>query len=681
MFLANATSDGHGLHAATNNSHESLLPVEVLFHGHKAIRFLLRNRFLTHDRDTGRSHLSGRRGRRCVVAGDAACCDSGWFGIEATGFAGGILNDQIIIILENDKLTTMNSVKVQSLASSFKRDQHHIIARHLHLAPQFEHPKLGKGFGTSLNPAPSTLRPLLFPFEPSVLDPTRALAFTLLAPYMTGERPAPIGVGIAGGGAEVGRAISVLMDPRASVYGTCACSCACCGTASLRSDAWLRSLKRKMDAAEAAAPSAVNGGFARVDIEEEVAALREAVISQQQAIQALRAELEEERSAAASAATEAMSMILRLQREKAEAHMEVRQFKRFAEEKMAHDQEELAALEDMVFKRDEAILALSCEVQACHHHLLSLGISISDALPTEPKTPDTATVSHSQFDFSCYDYPSLRCTIPADDAPIDLEKYPFGETPSEQLQKLEERICQLERTPSSGHFSNAMEKRVVVGHSPPRSTHIRRLSIDSCGSSLEFSKGEEFPVSVDYSDYGGRDDTSDRVCTIDTMHGASKEYAAMQREDHNKKYVNSNDDEIDTRRLYMRLEALEADRETMRQTLISMGTDKTQVVMLKEIAQHLYKDVTSEKRIIKKHSFLKRFSIVLVVKCVLSFVFHRKKPSRIRYNFGRSASNVGLLLLLHNSARVRHQRFLKRIEEQLPTFSSRQEMLSRALQL
>ncbi|KAF5176068.1 hypothetical protein FRX31_034344 [Thalictrum thalictroides] len=35
-----------------------------------------------------------------------------------------------------------------------------------------------------------------------------------------------------------------------------------------------------------------------------------------------------------------MSMILRLQRQKAEIQMETRQFKQFAEEKMAHDQQD-----------------------------------------------------------------------------------------------------------------------------------------------------------------------------------------------------------------------------------------------------------------------------------------------------------------------------------------------------
>ncbi|XP_047961964.1 disease resistance protein RUN1-like [Salvia hispanica] len=50
--------------------------------------------------------------------------------------------------------------------------------------------------------------------------------------------------------------------------------------------------------------------------------------------------------------------------EMAEVQMEARQFKRFAEEKMAHDQEKVLALEDLLYKREEIIPSLTCEIQA-----------------------------------------------------------------------------------------------------------------------------------------------------------------------------------------------------------------------------------------------------------------------------------------------------------------------------
>ena len=53
------------------------------------------------------------------------------------------------------------------------------------------------------------------------------------------------------------------------------------------------------------------------------------------------------------AANETMSMILRLQREKAEVQMEARQFKRFSEEKMSHDAQEISAWEGECIQTQE----------------------------------------------------------------------------------------------------------------------------------------------------------------------------------------------------------------------------------------------------------------------------------------------------------------------------------------
>lgn len=64
---------------------------------------------------------------------------------------------------------------------------------------------------------------------------------------------------------------------------------------------------------------------ARVGAEEECATLREAVVAAQFTASELRAEVEKEHLASANAASKAMAMMLRLQREKAEVQMELRQ--------------------------------------------------------------------------------------------------------------------------------------------------------------------------------------------------------------------------------------------------------------------------------------------------------------------------------------------------------------------
>uniref|UniRef100_A0A5B7BTX0 Uncharacterized protein n=1 Tax=Davidia involucrata TaxID=16924 RepID=A0A5B7BTX0_DAVIN len=157
------------------------------------------------------------------------------------------------------------------------------------------------------------------------------------------------------------------------------------------------------------------------------------------------------------------------------------------------------------------------------------------------------------------------------------------------------------------------------------------------------------------------DDMSDRVYTIDSVHqgvpyngvtepkasiGICDDYITTPKESLNQADVG--DPEI--KKLYMRLQVLEADRESMRQTIISMRTDKAQLVLLKEIAQHLCKEMPPVRRTpVKKSSLIGSFSFMSIFKWVTSFVFWKKKARRSKYMFGLSANSVGLLILLNKS--------------------------------
>lgn len=74
-------------------------------------------------------------------------------------------------------------------------------------------------------------------------------------------------------------------------------------------------------------------------------------------------ELDEERSASAVAANNAMAMITRLQAEKAAVQMEALQYQRMMEEQAEYDQEALQATNDMLVKREEDIRVLEAELQ------------------------------------------------------------------------------------------------------------------------------------------------------------------------------------------------------------------------------------------------------------------------------------------------------------------------------
>ncbi|KAI4348843.1 hypothetical protein L6164_009513 [Bauhinia variegata] len=491
----------------------------------------------------------------------------------------------------------------------------------------------------------------------------------------------------------------VTLTSSSNVVKCCNCGCSC----SLSAESprtWLRSVKRKYDQFESDSRPTVPGldftSVARVLIENECALLREIVSSQQQAIQDLYAELEEERNASSTAANEAMSMILRLQREKAEIQMEARQFKRFTEEKTLHDQEEVLALEDLLYKREQTIQSLTCEVQAYKYRMMSYGLTEAEADGLNQSMEE----SDFQYEIPIYDYPPLKCNVheayavaDAENDDTDIEKYAFGETPRNRLRNLENRISQMERSPSYSQLDkdftgkNILEK-VVVGHSPRRSRHSRKYSNDSTpvvgmgretgpellmdspkrnGSFRKMdyvSHPEEYAnlKKVDNTSEAG-DDMSDRVYTIDSIHsgaphngfteskagaGVYDKFATPLRDSLN--HTEFEDPYV--KKLCMRLQALEADRESLRQAMISMRTDKAQLVLLKEIAQHLCKDVSPQGRmIVKKPSVIGSFSFLSVFKWVTAFVLWRKRARRSKFVFGLPAGSGGLLMLLDKGPR------------------------------
>ncbi|KAL0426611.1 UNVERIFIED_CONTAM: Myosin-binding protein 7 [Sesamum latifolium] len=466
--------------------------------------------------------------------------------------------------------------------------------------------------------------------------------------------------------------------PSTSWVKCCDCGCSCSMMDSSLSGP-NRSVKRKYDEVEEENRFTIPGFIipqnARIEIENECMALRETVSSQQQTIQDLISELEEERNASSSAANEAMSMILRLQGEKAEIQMEARQFKMFAEEKMAHDQQETLALEDLLYKREQTIESLTCEVQAYKHRMMSYGL-------TEAEAEGVDGDGVYQED---------------EDEAADIEKYAFGETPRprDQLKDLEYRINILEKSPRTIQpdreyvgTKNVLEK-VIVGQSPRWPRHLKKISTDSSNSPFaivkemgadfasdspklgsSFRKTEYSHLDVNSnlrkvdnaSEFG--DDMSDRVYTIDSIHQGASVNGGM---DHKasvgiggdyymttpRESVNQSDGrDLEIQKLYARLHALEADRESMRQSIISIGTDKAQLVLLKEIAQNLCKEMSPSREMPVQKLVVRSFSFISIFKWIVSFVFWRRRARRCKYMFGLSTNNAGLLLLLDRGPRV-----------------------------
>lgn len=110
----------------------------------------------------------------------------------------------------------------------------------------------------------------------------------------------------------------------------------------------------------------------------EITELKEALYDQYMMMTNLCIELEEEREASATAVSEALAMILRLEREKAAEKMEASQYKRMAEEKMQHVEENMAELEDEMQEKEMEISFLRHQLDEYREKLSLIGVNVHD---------------------------------------------------------------------------------------------------------------------------------------------------------------------------------------------------------------------------------------------------------------------------------------------------------------
>lgn len=97
--------------------------------------------------------------------------------------------------------------------------------------------------------------------------------------------------------------------------------------------------------------------------------LKSALKAERKALNALYAELDEERNASAVAANQTMAMINRLQEEKAAMQMEALQYQRMMEEQSEYDQEALQLLNELMVKREKEKVELEKELEICRKKL------------------------------------------------------------------------------------------------------------------------------------------------------------------------------------------------------------------------------------------------------------------------------------------------------------------------
>lgn len=187
-------------------------------------------------------------------------------------------------------------------------------------------------------------------------------------------------------------------------------------------------------------------------------------LEESQAIRAaLYVELDKERNAAATAADEAMSMILRLQEEKASVEMESRQYQRMIEEKSAYDAEEMNILKEIVLRREREKHFLEKEVEA--YRLMVHGEN--DQMNNQDLTEDPDLMLHElsmnisnrnnsrsyeDVDFSKQEEPEKTIAIVGEEK--SLETKPADETESRVYD-----VHVIDSKPKSGKKSKGNKKQ------------------------------------------------------------------------------------------------------------------------------------------------------------------------------------------------------------------------------
>ncbi|CAN7082074.1 unnamed protein product, partial [Brassica oleracea var. botrytis] len=209
----------------------------------------------------------------------------------------------------------------------------------------------------------------------------------------------------------------------------------------------------------------------------EITDLRMALYERKEVVERLQDELEAEREASATSASEAMSMILRLQGEKAELAMEAGQYKRIVEEEMSHAEMSFALLEDFIYQKEVEITALEYQVEAYRSQLLSLGYSDLNSLD-DVKLQENHHLSLS--DRSQTPSPEL-----VDDLSIPVEKEVIEQSLDsqkssldvywEQIKKLDEQVKELT------HFRDSMQYKTSLQEDVASSSNYQESKEESKG--------------------------------------------------------------------------------------------------------------------------------------------------------------------------------------------------------
>ncbi|KAF2295436.1 hypothetical protein GH714_032925 [Hevea brasiliensis] len=337
--------------------------------------------------------------------------------------------------------------------------------------------------------------------------------------------------------------------------------------------------------------------------------LKTALKAERKALNALYAELEEERSASAIAANQSMAMINRLQEEKAAMQMEALQYQRMMEEQSEYDQEALQLLNELIIKRErekqelEKELEVYCKKVSDYEAKEKIRMMRRSRDGSVRSRNSSATCSNAEDidelsidlnreardeDGSIYGNQDSRSNdTPGDE--INLEEIALDCVP--QISVLDDSLAEFEEERLSILDQlKALEEKLLALHENELSEdgnsveHSLKYSVKGYDESYELSTPEENGISHELSKdkhYTERKTMGSMAKSLlPLLDAAHNEY---ETEEESKKLAL--EEEVD--HVYERLQALEADKEFLKHCMSSIKKGEKGMDLLQEILQHL----------------------------------------------------------------------------------------------
>lgn len=356
--------------------------------------------------------------------------------------------------------------------------------------------------------------------------------------------------------------------------------------------------------------SELEGGDAVSSIEH----LKSALKAERKALHALYTELEEERSASAVAANQTMAMINKLQEEKSAMQMEALQYQRMMEEQSEYDQEALQLLNELMVKREKEKQELEKELEVYRKRLseyeakekamrmlkrskdgsvarsgLFSSASCSNGEDSEELSIDLNQEPKEDVNFYCHQECDDHDNKVQVDAFLELEEsfVDFEEERMsilEQLKMLEEKLISMDdedakefedvRPMDDSYRENGDHTVVNSRLDGEINEHANGFLSEMNGKLIINPKGKGLlPLFDAMSDENG-----------DVMiNGHENGFHSNDVDEENKKL--DIEEELDL--LHERLQALEADREFLKNCMSSLKKGDKGMDLLHEILQHL----------------------------------------------------------------------------------------------